>query len=226
MKKELQRDNEDEPQSTFDVSVSRRITKDIRETFLQITWPVATFGTYRCGVIGFEWKTHGSVTEVASEVVIWKGEVTVEDMMDVFKYWSDKLARVEAARDKLTGNMNTFNESFKSCGERIDFQNSEGQALSQISLQRVVTDTSSLGFCCTTSGLYQTPITLPTHSPFMLYRRGGQCQVIGGTVLSSVVFSIDTENGYNSDSKDANGPDIDLPIGYLTKLYVYHYTSS
>ncbi|GFN85148.1 hypothetical protein PoB_001165400 [Plakobranchus ocellatus] len=55
-----QRDNEDEPQSTYNVSVSARITKDIKDTFLQITWPVATedtFGTYRCDVIRFQKKT-------------------------------------------------------------------------------------------------------------------------------------------------------------------------
>ncbi|GFN85143.1 hypothetical protein PoB_001164900 [Plakobranchus ocellatus] len=41
-----QRDNEDEPQSTYNVSVSGRITKDIKDTFLQITWPVATEETF------------------------------------------------------------------------------------------------------------------------------------------------------------------------------------
>ncbi|GFN85141.1 MACPF domain-containing protein 4 [Plakobranchus ocellatus] len=91
---------------------------------------------------------------------------------------------------------------------------------------RVVTDTSNLGFCCTASGLYQTPITLPTHSPFMLYRRGGQCQVVEGMDVSSVVLGIDTEDSYNSDSKDANGPDIELSSDSTTKLYLCHYTSS
>ncbi|GFO23918.1 MACPF domain-containing protein 2 [Plakobranchus ocellatus] len=407
-----QRDNEDEPQSTFNVSMSGKISKDIREVFLQVTWPVATeetFGTYRCDVIGFEWKTHGSVTEVTSEVAIRKGEVTIDDMMDVFKYTSEELARVEAATDKLKENMDTFNENFKSLGERIDFQNSKvdllgkrvnstseavdsvtetvtnltniltsvtgettaihsqlGSVTSQLTsltkdvnelkssknpfeqlltwpegqfallqpktgcpvdltffggndryfrfhsdsnsnsnsytninsdfsvlppgttseedsrnfftfkfcessgvfnkgswpsgsycinkldavacpqgfdsasmhltperlntltdfTSRVVTDTSSLGFCCKTSGLYQTPITLPTHSPFMLYRKGGQCQVVEGMDVSSVVLSIDTENTYNRDSKDANGPDIDIFSGYPVKLYLCHYTSS
>ncbi|GFN94059.1 MACPF domain-containing protein 4 [Plakobranchus ocellatus] len=409
-----QRDNEDEPQSTFNVSMSGKISKDIREVFLQVTWSVATeetFGTYRCDVIGFEWKTHGSVTEVTSEVAIRKGEVTIDDMMDVFKYTSEELARVEAATDKLKDNMDTFNKNFKSLGERIDFQNSKadllgkkvnstseavdsvtetvtnltnilttvtgettaihsqlGSVTSQLTsltkdvnelkssknpfeqlltwpegqfallqpktgcpvdltffggndryfrfhteasyngdsytninsdlsvlppgtvskkdsrniftfkfcessgvfnngswpsgsycinkldavacpqgfdaasmhltpersstltdfTSRVVTGTSNLGFCCTKSGLYQTPITLPTHSPFMLYRKGGQCQVVEGMDVSSVVLSIDTENEnyYNSDSKDANGPDIDISSGYPIKLYLCHYTSS
>ncbi|GFO47889.1 hypothetical protein PoB_007439400 [Plakobranchus ocellatus] len=45
------RDNEDEPQTMFGGTVSAKISPDIRETFLQITWSLATeetFGTYRC----------------------------------------------------------------------------------------------------------------------------------------------------------------------------------
>ncbi|GFO23930.1 hypothetical protein PoB_005043500 [Plakobranchus ocellatus] len=52
-----QRDNEDEPRSIYNLSVFGGITKDIKDTFLQITKPVATedtFGTYIiCDVIGF-----------------------------------------------------------------------------------------------------------------------------------------------------------------------------
>ncbi|GFO47891.1 hypothetical protein PoB_007439600 [Plakobranchus ocellatus] len=71
------RDNEDEPETMFGGSVSAKISQNIRETFLQINWPVVTeetFGTYRCKVVGVERKTLGILTEMTSEVAILMGE--------------------------------------------------------------------------------------------------------------------------------------------------------
>ncbi|GFO47888.1 MACPF domain-containing protein 2 [Plakobranchus ocellatus] len=98
------RDNEDEPQAMFGGKVSAKISQNIREIFLQITWPVATeetFGTYRCDVIGFEWRTKGILTEVTSEVAILKGEVTADDMMEVFQQTSKELAEVKNSTNEL-----------------------------------------------------------------------------------------------------------------------------
>ncbi|GFO47887.1 hypothetical protein PoB_007439200 [Plakobranchus ocellatus] len=75
------RDNEDEPQEMFGGKVYVKMSQNIRDTFLQINWPVATeetFGTYRCDIVKAERRTQGILTEVTSEVTILKGEVIVD----------------------------------------------------------------------------------------------------------------------------------------------------
>lgn len=68
----------------------------------------------------------------------------------------------------------------------------------------------SLLFCCMTSGDTSTSITLPTRSPFLLYRRGNQCQRVGGMNATDETIVIDTENTVNRDHKIDNWPDVDI----------------
>ena len=68
----------------------------------------------------------------------------------------------------------------------------------------------SILFCCMNSGDVNTGVTLPTHSPFMLYRRGGRCQQVGGMGVSEETLTLDTENSVNKDNKLDNWPDVDI----------------
>ncbi|GFS27583.1 apextrin-like protein [Elysia marginata] len=68
----------------------------------------------------------------------------------------------------------------------------------------------SILFCCKSSGDVSTSIVLPTQSPFLLYRRGGQCQQVRGMNVALQTIVIDTEDDVNGDHKVDNWPDVDM----------------
>ncbi|GFO23933.1 hypothetical protein PoB_005043800 [Plakobranchus ocellatus] len=76
------------------------------------------FGTYRCDVIRFQ-RNKGIVTEVTSEMAIIENEITVNDMLDIFKRTNKELAKVEAATKKLKENMEVYRENFE---EKLELQ--------------------------------------------------------------------------------------------------------
>ena len=90
---------------------------------------------------------------------------------------------------------------------------------------RSVDPAQNIAFCCMSSGHYSVPINLPTHSPFLLYRRGGRCQQISGMVVSEETITIDTEDVSNNDNKYGSCPDVDLNSGSTIKINLCHYTS-
>ncbi|GFS24141.1 MACPF domain-containing protein 2 [Elysia marginata] len=56
----------------------------------------------------------------------------------------------------------------------------------------------SLKFCCTNTGVYSTPMVLPTESPFYLYRYKSPCQVVAGMRVQVDYFEVGVEANYNS----------------------------
>ncbi|GFO47890.1 Apextrin-like protein 1 [Plakobranchus ocellatus] len=83
---------------------------------------------------------------------------------------------------------------------------------------------SALYFCCMSSGSAQTPISLPTRSPFILYRLGGQCQEVAGMSVSLETIHIDTEDSANNDLVSGASPDIDISDDNPTTIHLCYYT--
>ncbi|GFR81418.1 apextrin-like protein 1 [Elysia marginata] len=83
---------------------------------------------------------------------------------------------------------------------------------------------SDLNFCCQSSGSVATPIQLPTHSPFLLYRKGGACQAVQGMSVSEEYVQINTEDSLNTDTFHESLPDIDKPGSSVIKFNLCYYT--
>ncbi|GFR84871.1 apextrin-like protein 1 [Elysia marginata] len=81
-----------------------------------------------------------------------------------------------------------------------------------------------LYFCCQDSGSANTPIQLPTQSPFFLYRYGGVCQAVQGMSVSSEYIQINTEDSGNYDKLSNIHPDVYQPGSSVIKLKLCHYT--
>ncbi|GFS23912.1 apextrin-like protein 1 [Elysia marginata] len=79
-------------------------------------------------------------------------------------------------------------------------------------------------FCCQTSASASTPIQLPTHSPFFLYRKGGVCQAVQGMSVSEEYVQINTEDSSNDDSFSGSYPDVTRPGSSVIKLNMCYYT--
>ncbi|GFN96469.1 MACPF domain-containing protein 2 [Plakobranchus ocellatus] len=71
-------------------------------------------------------------------------------------------------------------------------------------------DKAKLEFCCKDTGSAGYRMRLPTHSPFLLYRKGGTCQKVWGMKASQESMTIDTENSNNGDMVAGSIPDISL----------------
>ncbi|GFS22309.1 MACPF domain-containing protein 2 [Elysia marginata] len=81
----------------------------------------------------------------------------------------------------------------------------------------------NLYFCCQSSGSAATPIQLPTHSPFLLYRKGGACQAVRGMSVSQEYVQINTEDSDNRDTFHRSLPDIDKPGSSVIKFNLCYY---
>ena len=77
-------------------------------------------------------------------------------------------------------------------------------------------DRAKLEFCCRNSGSSRYKMHLPTHSPFILYRKGGTCQPIYGMKVSEENIVIDTEDSNNGDEFVGALPDVYL-VGQTAK---------
>ena len=62
-------------------------------------------------------------------------------------------------------------------------------------------------YCCRSDGNPQSPIALPTHKPFILYRYGGRCQKVEGMYYSKLYIRWDDENHRNRDKCGGHHPD-------------------
>ena len=80
-----------------------------------------------------------------------------------------------------------------------------------------------LHFCCQKTGSAETPIELPTSSPFLLYRLGGDCQTVQGMTVTSQVLQFNTEDSRNNDSVYGTHPDIDRPGSVIKFNLCYYY---
>ncbi|KAK3728715.1 hypothetical protein RRG08_041898 [Elysia crispata] len=79
-------------------------------------------------------------------------------------------------------------------------------------------------FCCQNNGSASTPIQLPTSSPFLLYRFGGECQAVQGMTFSQEFLQIDTEDLLNLDNHSGSYPDVDRPAPSLMMFHLCYYT--
>ena len=80
-----------------------------------------------------------------------------------------------------------------------------------------------LYFCCQGSRSASTPIQLPTASPFLLYRHGGECQAVQGMRVSEEHFQLDTEDDDNADETSGGHPDMTRGRTYM-KFHLCYYT--
>ncbi|GFR86154.1 apextrin [Elysia marginata] len=80
-----------------------------------------------------------------------------------------------------------------------------------------------LFFCCQSSGSASTPIKLPPSRPFMLYRKGGQCQRVQEMSVSAEYLQFNTEDYNNVDELSGSHPDVDQP-GTVLKFHMCYYT--
>ncbi|GFS16119.1 apextrin [Elysia marginata] len=83
---------------------------------------------------------------------------------------------------------------------------------------------SDLLFCCKADQDAQTPITLPTDSPFYLYRIGGRCQEVEGMDVTEEFMAIDTENFINQNSVSGSLPDSDLGADSIVRIELCYYS--
>ncbi|GFR73315.1 apextrin-like protein 1 [Elysia marginata] len=81
-----------------------------------------------------------------------------------------------------------------------------------------------LYFCCQNSGPANTPIQLPIHSPFLLYRHGGACQAVQGMSITNEYLQINTEDDRNGDSIHDHYPDIDQYGTSVIQFNLCYYT--
>ena len=78
-----------------------------------------------------------------------------------------------------------------------------------------------LYFCCQNTSSAETPIKLPTSSPFLLYRRGGACQAVQGMKVSEEYLKVPHESCYlfeNHPDAEVSGHVLTFHLCYYTKL--------
>ena len=61
-------------------------------------------------------------------------------------------------------------------------------------------------YCCMTSGSVETPITLPTNSPFYLFPYIKKCQEVKGMSVTREWFNWDDEDRKNINEKEGDHP--------------------
>ena len=119
------RDNEDSPTTYINVSVTAKISSNIRESFMEIVWPVATlatFGTYRCDVIGFDKKTFLVTSEVTSEVSLLEESVTASDMLGMFIETKDELQQLDDRERSLEEDFEGLDKELSNVGDQVQHQ--------------------------------------------------------------------------------------------------------
>ena len=108
---------------------------------------------------------------------------------------------------------------------KVQVDEEDTNSIAESSSRSVYSSGQDIAFCCMSSGDSSTAMTLPTTSPFVLYRRGGQCQQVQGMNVAVETVTIDTEDGVNSDGKTGQTPDVDfIKAGSLVKFYLCYYT--
>ena len=145
------RDNEDQPSVEItNVTVSAKIGQDVRETFLEVVWDVATedtYGTYLCDIIGFDKVTYRSLTELTSEVTVFEENVTADDLLDVLRELKVELSSIKDKTNKRRGMLgNGVDDIIKTQGDQrveIDSIKKEIDAL-QLKIDSVTGDVTSL----------------------------------------------------------------------------------
>ena len=83
----------------------------------------------------------------------------------------------------------------------------------------------TIGFCCQSTVNPDVPIQLPTNSPFLLFRYGGECQAVEGMTVSEEFIQVDTEDNGNVDKFEGQYPDIDKG-NTLPKFHLCYYTKA
>ena len=79
-----------------------------------------------------------------------------------------------------------------------------------------------LFFCCKRSGSTSTPMTLPTSSPFFLYRYGGTCQAVRNMRYTEEHIRFDTEDKNNEDKVSGRYPDVSNSGSYIIFRLCYY----
>ena len=78
-----------------------------------------------------------------------------------------------------------------------------------------------LEFCCRDDGRPSDYISLPTSSPFLLYRRGDECQKVKDMIVSEETIPIDTGN---MDTEEGSIPEISMPSTIEPlKMFICYY---
>ena len=122
------RDNEVKPTAHIDVSVSATISSNIRETFLEIIWPVATdatFGIYRCDVVGFDSKNFAITTEMTPEMALLEENLTASDVYNLVVETRDEVHHLENDTDHLEGGLGDLEERLTNLSEHVHGQGGE-----------------------------------------------------------------------------------------------------
>ncbi|GFR76647.1 apextrin-like protein 2 [Elysia marginata] len=110
------RDLEDRPRKTLNVTVSGKIGQIVRNTFLEVTWDIATKetpGTYMCELIGFDKNWHHGSIEFTSELVIKEENVTTDDIVDVLRDLRREVVSIEERTNKYEDFLSSFDDSYK-----------------------------------------------------------------------------------------------------------------
>ena len=83
---------------------------------------------------------------------------------------------------------------------------------------------SELLFCCRNDTAGQTRVSLPTESPFYLYRLGGQCQQVDGMDVMEEFLEVHTENFVNQNSVAGTVPDSHLGLDSVVRIELCYYS--
>lgn len=81
-----------------------------------------------------------------------------------------------------------------------------------------------LPFCCRNDNSFHVPITLPTESPFYLYRKGGECQQVEDMRVREEFMEIDTENFLNQNGVIGIVPDSHLSPESIVRIELCYYS--
>ncbi|GFS21605.1 apextrin [Elysia marginata] len=109
------RDVDTTPRKMLNVTASGRIGQDVRNTFLEVTWDVAseeTYGTYKCEAIGFDKDTHGFAVELTSQVVIANENMTATDILDLLRNLERDVADIKDKTKEYEEFMSSFGGNY------------------------------------------------------------------------------------------------------------------
>ncbi|KAK3795925.1 hypothetical protein RRG08_010745 [Elysia crispata] len=115
-------EKEDEPRKNLNVTASARLGKDVQDTFLEITWDVAsvdTFGTYMCEVWGFKKNGYFLSLELTSEVAVLEKNITASDFVDVVKHLDGDMSSANKLATSLVKKMSDIKRDVTFLGGEI-----------------------------------------------------------------------------------------------------------
>ena len=78
-----------------------------------------------------------------------------------------------------------------------------------------------VNYCCRSDANYNTPMTLPTTRPFILYRYGGKCQNVRGMHKYHIWIQWDDEDHRNKDACWGARPDSNCKPNQLVRMCYY-----